>query len=146
MLDDVFAFLKMDENDPESWYTLADVAEGEKLPHNPGGMVEIYQTQSLWNNRQWPRVHAAFAQIWGTEDLWVSNDRASMKPPTRADKLEWDNDGFIHSSPAAGKSSSRCVQRRGGCVIVGLVPARARAKLQDERGIVTRLAGAETTI
>ena len=128
----------MDEKDPESWYTMADVAEGEKLPHNPGGMVEIYQTQSLWNNRQWPRVHAAFAQIWGTEDLWVSNDRASMKPPTRADKPDWDNDGFIHwdSNPAEGKVKF-AVQARG-CTIVGpssMPHALANAVLCDHRRI-----------
>lgn len=89
VIDDVFQFLDMDQSDPESWYTLADVPDGAKLPHNAGGMVEIYQTQSLWNNRQHPRVAAAFAQLWGTEDLWVSNDRACMKPPMRKDKPDW---------------------------------------------------------
>jgi ectoine hydroxylase-related dioxygenase (phytanoyl-CoA dioxygenase family) len=96
VVDDIFEFLSMDPQDAESWYHFADVPEGESLPHNAGGMVEMYQTQSLWDNRQHPRIHAAFAQLWGTEDLWVSNDRASMKPPTRADKPEWDNDGFLH--------------------------------------------------
>jgi ectoine hydroxylase-related dioxygenase (phytanoyl-CoA dioxygenase family) len=59
-------------------------------------MVEIYQHQALWDNRQYPRVHQAFAEIWGTEKLWVSFDRASMNPPERDDwkftgpYLHWD--------------------------------------------------------
>ena len=60
------------------------------------GMVEIYQHQSLWDNRQYPRIHRAFAQIWQTEKLWVSLDRANMKPPTRSQNPEWNNYGMIH--------------------------------------------------
>ena len=33
VVDDIMAFLDMDQHDPESWYHLADVPEGEKLPH-----------------------------------------------------------------------------------------------------------------
>ena len=58
-------------------------------------MTEMYQHQALWDNRQYPRVHQAFAEIWGTEQLWVSIDRASMNPPELPDwkhpgKLHWD--------------------------------------------------------
>ena len=60
------------------------------------GMVEIYQHQALWDNRQYPRLHQAFSEIWGTEKLWVSLDRANMKPPSRADKPDWQNEGMIH--------------------------------------------------
>jgi ectoine hydroxylase-related dioxygenase (phytanoyl-CoA dioxygenase family) len=59
-------------------------------------MVEIYQHQTLWNNRQYPKVHQAFSEIWGTEELWVSLDRANMKPPAQADKPDWQNRGMIH--------------------------------------------------
>ena len=45
VVDDIMAFLDMDQHDPESWYHLADVPEGEKLPHNAGGMVEMYCTR-----------------------------------------------------------------------------------------------------
>eukprot|EP01043_Picozoa_sp_COSAG02_P059180 COSAG02_NODE_7496_length_2986_cov_25.448563_3_plen_425_part_00 len=74
----------------------AALAIVDQDPHHSWEQVEMYQTQSLWNTRQYPKVHAAFAQIWGTEDLWVSNDRASMIPPTRKDKPDWDYDGFMH--------------------------------------------------
>lgn len=83
----VWDFLEMDGDNPDTWY-----------PDPPRGsiMVEIYQHQALWDNRQSPRVHQAFSQIWGTEKLWVSFDRASMNPPERDDwkftgpYLHWD--------------------------------------------------------
>ncbi len=87
VIDEVWAFLGMNRKDPDDWY---------HEPMRKGGMVEMYQTQGLWNNRQHPRVHAAFAEIWGREDLWVSMDRANCKPPNRADKPDWNHDGMIH--------------------------------------------------
>ena len=83
----VWDFLEMDRDDSNSWYP---------DPPRRGIMVEIYQHQALWNNRQYPRVHQAFSEIWGTEKLWVSFDRASMNPPERPDYkfpgpyLHWD--------------------------------------------------------
>ena len=56
----------------------------------------MYQHPALWNNRQHPRVHQAFAEILGTERLWVSIDRACMKPPRHPAHPEYDNKGFIH--------------------------------------------------
>jgi ectoine hydroxylase-related dioxygenase (phytanoyl-CoA dioxygenase family) len=47
----------------------------------------------LWNNRQYPRVHGAFADIWGTDALWVTIDRVNLNPPARSD---WDFKGFVH--------------------------------------------------
>ncbi|MBM3213975.1 hypothetical protein FJZ36_03555 [Candidatus Poribacteria bacterium] len=84
----IWEFLGMDPDDPDDWY---------RPPHKPGaGMVEFYQHQALWDNRQSPRVHGAFADIWRTDKLWVSFDRVNMKPPRRPDKPEWDNKGFVH--------------------------------------------------
>lgn len=82
----VWEFLEMDASNLESWYL---------HPPRQSIMVEIYQHQALWNNRQYPRVHQAFAEVWGNERLWVSFDRASMNPPERDDytyqgKLHWD--------------------------------------------------------
>ena len=87
VIEDIWWFLEMDADEPETWY---------RPPHRPGGMIEMYQTQALWDNRQAPRVHQAFAEIWGTEKLWVSMDRVNMKPPTRPDKPDWDHPGMIH--------------------------------------------------
>ncbi len=79
----VWDFLEMRSDDPRSWY-----------PDPPRGiMAEMYQHQALWDNRQCPRVHQAFAEIWGTEKLWVSIDRASMNPPELPD---WKYPGILH--------------------------------------------------
>ena len=56
----------------------------------------MYQHQAIWDNRQHPKVYQAFAEIWGEEKLWVSLDRANMKPPAREDKPDWNNRGMIH--------------------------------------------------
>ena len=69
----IWDFLEMDPEDPKTWYT---------DPPRRSIMVEIYHHQAFWDNRQAPRVHQAFSQIWGTERLWVSFDRGSMNPPT----------------------------------------------------------------
>jgi hypothetical protein len=84
VVDDIWEFLGVDRNDREAWYT---------APISKAGMLEMYQTQSLWNNRQYPRVYEAFADIWNQENLWVSFDRANMNPPAREG---WDYQGMVH--------------------------------------------------
>ena len=51
---------------------------------------------ALWDNRQSPKVHQAFSEIWGTEKLWVSVDRACMKLPVREDNPDYNYKGFVH--------------------------------------------------
>jgi hypothetical protein len=83
----IWEFLGMDPATPEDWY---------RPPLSPGGMLEVYQHQALWNNRQAPRVHQAFAELLGTEKLWVSFDRVNMKPPRHPGHPQYDHQGFIH--------------------------------------------------
>ncbi|MCW3052542.1 MAG: Protein involved in biosynthesis of mitomycin antibiotics/polyketide fumonisin [Chthonomonadales bacterium] len=83
----LWSFLEMDPANPEDWY---------REPLRPNGMVEMYQHQALWNNRQYPRVYEAFAELLGTRRLWVSIDRACLKPPRHPAHPEYDNKGFIH--------------------------------------------------
>ena len=83
----VWEFLDMDRTNPDTWYP---------DPPRRSIMVEIYQHQALWNNRQYPTIHQAFSQIWGTERLWVSFDRGSLNPPTcdpnaRQFGMHWDS-------------------------------------------------------
>ena len=59
-------------------------------------MVEMYHSQAQWDNHTAPRIHEAFAQIHGTERLWVSHDRVSITPPSRdpdapESGLHWDH-------------------------------------------------------
>ena len=93
----IWDFLGIDAHDPEDWYKYPPRIGGRNnSPISQAGMVEIYQHQALWDNRQYPKVYRAFSEIWQTDRLWVSLDRANMKPPTRPDKPEWDNRGMIH--------------------------------------------------
>jgi hypothetical protein len=85
-------FEEKDPNDPETWYTAAR-AEMQMKELTNTGMVEVYNHQRLWDNRQMPRVHAAFADIWGTERLWVTIDRANLNFPLRPG---FEYKGFIH--------------------------------------------------
>src|SRR5579872_59135 len=87
VIDALWEFLGMDRNDPEDWY---------REPLRTNGMVEIYQHQALWDNRQHPRMHQVFTEIRGTEKLWVSIDRACLKPPRHPGHPEYDHKGFIH--------------------------------------------------
>jgi len=102
----IFDFLGMDPSNPDDWY---------RPPHRTGGMVEMYQHPSMWNNRQHPRVHQAFAESMGTERLWVTIDRVSMKPPADQKYPAYDNKGFTHldanvDAIRAGEDPPRGVQ------------------------------------
>lgn len=64
-----------DRDDPDTWYA----------PNDHGIMVQLFQHPALDANRRSPRIHKAFAQLWGTSDLWVSTDRVGFNPPERPD-------------------------------------------------------------
>ena len=87
VVDALFWFLGLDPKNPDDWY---------REPHSPGGMVEMYQHQALWDNRQWPRIHEAMTELWGTAKLWVSIDRAGLKVPCHPAHPEWNHPGFLH--------------------------------------------------
>jgi Phytanoyl-CoA dioxygenase (PhyH) len=93
-VDAIWQFLGMDRNNPEDWY---------RSPHSPNSLVEIYQHQAFWDNRQSPRIYRAFSQLWGTEKLWVSLDRACMKPPADPNRPDWQWPSFMHWDFDLGK-------------------------------------------
>lgn len=73
-------------DDPASWYG-----------NNVGGFwSDLYQHPALEPARRSERVHKAFAQLWGTSDLWTTIDRTSFNPPEtgsfrlRGPRLHWD--------------------------------------------------------
>jgi hypothetical protein len=61
---------------------------------NNSGMVEIYNHQALWDNRQEQRVYDAFVDIWDDERLWVTIDRANLNTPNKGGRTFT---GFIHT-------------------------------------------------
>jgi ectoine hydroxylase-related dioxygenase (phytanoyl-CoA dioxygenase family) len=97
MVETIWQFLDMDPDDAETWYKYKPYTREDRCsPISGAGMVEMYQHQALWDNRQHPKIHQAFAEIWDDEKLWVSLDRANMKPPARDDRPEWGHQGMIH--------------------------------------------------
>lgn len=71
---------------PASWYDY----------RGNGIMVQHFQHPALEAARRSPRIHKAFAQLWGTADLWVTVDRMSFNPPEtvarrfQGPRLHWD--------------------------------------------------------
>lgn len=88
----IWEYEEKNPHDPLSWYT-PPRAEMQMKELIGSGMVEVYNHQYLWNNRQVPRIYNAFVDIWGTEKLWVTIDRANLNFPLRpGDPFK----GFIH--------------------------------------------------
>lgn len=88
----LWEFEDKNPHDQDTWYT-APRAEIKMKELAGTGMVEVYNNQHLWNNRQTQRVYDAFVDIWGTEKLWVTIDRANLNFPIRPGH---GYKGFIH--------------------------------------------------
>ncbi|MBL4807014.1 MAG: phytanoyl-CoA dioxygenase family protein [Rhodobacteraceae bacterium] len=89
----LWEFDEKNPDDPSTWYA------PQRRPHvrkelNNAGMVEIYNHQYLWDNRMEQRVYDAFVDIWDTEKLWVTIDRANLNPPKQ--DQSGSAEGFIH--------------------------------------------------
>lgn len=75
-----------DPANPASWYGY----------RGNGIMVQHFQHPALDVARTSPRIHKAFAQLWGTADLWTTIDRMSFNPPEtpthlfQGPRLHWD--------------------------------------------------------
>lgn len=78
--------LGADPEDQESWYGV----------RANGIMVQFFQHPALEAVRRSPRIHKAFAQLWGTADLWATTDRCGFNVPERpgapfpGPHLHWD--------------------------------------------------------
>lgn len=90
--DFIWEFDEKDPNNTKTWYA-PPRAEMKMKELTGTGMVEVYNHQYLWNNRQTQRVYDAFVDVWGTERLWVTIDRANLNFPL---PLGEDKKGFIH--------------------------------------------------
>jgi len=88
----LWAFEDKKPDDQSTWYTQAR-AEMQMKELAGTGMVEVYNNQLLWNNRQTEKVYNTFVDIWGTEKLWVTIDRANLNFPIRPG---YEYKGFIH--------------------------------------------------
>ena len=88
----LWEFEEKNPTDPATWYT-APRAEMKMKELAGTGMVEVYNHQQLWNNRQSEKVYQAFTDVWGTEKLWVTIDRANLNFPIQPG---FEYKGFIH--------------------------------------------------
>jgi hypothetical protein len=82
----VWDFLGLAPDQPDGWYQRDQIF-----------WADLFQHPLLNRNRSSPRIHKAFAQLWGTEDLIASVDRVSFNPPVRTgndhsgpSRLHWD--------------------------------------------------------
>ncbi|MEK9612467.1 MAG: phytanoyl-CoA dioxygenase family protein [Flavobacteriaceae bacterium] len=90
--DFLWEFEEKDPNDPNTWYT-PPRAEMQMKELKGTGMVEVYNHQTLWSNRQTQKIYEAFSDVWGTDKLWVTIDRANLNFPI---KKGFEYQGFIH--------------------------------------------------
>lgn len=82
----LWQYLGASPGDPESWYRAV----------TNGIMVQLFRHPALDRIHASPRIHKAFAQLWGSADLWMSTDRCGFNVPVRPDRpfpgpdLHWD--------------------------------------------------------
>jgi len=88
----LWEFEEKDPNDKSTWYA-PPRAEMKMKVLAGTGMVEVYNNQHLWNNRQTQKVYDAFVDLWGVEALWVTIDRANLNFPIRPG---FEYKSFIH--------------------------------------------------
>ncbi|MEC8599182.1 MAG: phytanoyl-CoA dioxygenase family protein [Bacteroidota bacterium] len=88
----LWEFEEKNPKDVSTWYS-EPRAEMQMKELAGTGMVEVYNNQYLWDNRQTQKVYDAFVDIWGTEKLWVTIDRANLNFPIRKG---FEYKGFIH--------------------------------------------------
>lgn len=103
LVDLLWEFSEMSPRDPTTW-SKKQLRNHQMVELNNSGMVEIYNHQYLWDNRQYPRVYDAFVDIWDREDLWVAIDRANLNTPNRDGRaftgfIHWDVDTSLSPLP-----------------------------------------------
>lgn len=137
-------------DDPASW----------RVPLAQGIMSRLFQAPAFTAVRRSPRIHKAFAQLWGTADLWPSCDRGGFNAPLaageqfRATDLHWDvslarpipfgTQGILYLTDTPPEQGAfRCVpgfHRRLDAWLDGL-PAGADPRGQDLHALGVRAIG-----
>lgn len=80
---------------------LTDSARWDEYAGND--FVPMWGHQAQWDIRQLPQLHALWAQLWRTEDLWVSLDMCRFTPPWNPrhagpQPIHWDHDPHDRST------------------------------------------------
>ena len=93
LADLIWEFEELDPNDQSTWYPEKRTELRKKELSFNAGMVELYNHQYLWDNRQYPKVYDAFVDVWGKEELWVTIDRVNFNLPPEPG---FEFKGFMH--------------------------------------------------
>ena len=146
------ALLGMDMANPAEWYNDSGGEYGQAPLEVGPGMVELYQSQGLWDNRCAPRVHRAFAEILGSDQLLVTMDRCNFKPPTRGPADGWNKGLPLHwDGPRPGEATpfTQELGVQGALFLSGAGPGSGGfmcvdgfAKEWEEHGLCTEEGGA----
>jgi len=82
----IWKYLNLSPNEPEKWKAVED-----------GFWLKEFEHPLLDSNRSSQRIYKAFAQLWGTDKLFLSTDRLSFNPPLKEEdlsygpnKIHWD--------------------------------------------------------
>ncbi|WP_368355024.1 MULTISPECIES: phytanoyl-CoA dioxygenase family protein [Comamonadaceae] len=137
----IWTFLGARPEDPASWYPFND----------HGIMVQLFQHEALERNRRNLRIHKAFAQLWGTADLWCTTDRVGFNAPEtpshrfRGPHLHWDvslrmpvpfgTQGILYLADTRAEQGAFTLvpgfHHRLGAWLDGLPGGPASARMQD---------------
>jgi ectoine hydroxylase-related dioxygenase (phytanoyl-CoA dioxygenase family) len=85
----VYDYVGAQKDDPQTWYSRRNMQ---------GIMVQIFQHPALQPARESAVIHKAFAQLWGSSDLFPTTDRCGFNPPEHdryrfpGPHLHWDAD------------------------------------------------------
>lgn len=83
----IYEFIGASPDNPDSWYR---TKVGRDI------WVPLLHHPAFVTNRNSPRIHAAYAQLWGRSDLWMNTDQSGFNPPERprwpfgGQGLHWD--------------------------------------------------------
>ena len=100
----IYSFVQANREEPETWYrnTLdiySDLLPNGKRPHHgPCGMVQMSHHETLWALRQDPSVYGIFKDLYGTDALYVTTDRAHFKAPEDSRFPAWSDPGEVHKN------------------------------------------------
>lgn len=137
----IWEFIGAQPEDPATWYPFND----------HGIMVQLFHHEALERNRRNLRIHKAFAQLWGTADLWCTTDRVGFNAPEtpahrfRGPHLHWDvslrmpvpfgTQGILYLADTRAEQGAFTLvpgfHRRLGAWLDGLPGGPASARTQD---------------
>jgi len=144
-------FLDVRLDRPETWY---------RGPQGHSIWIPLLHHPALWANRDSARIHRAFAQLWGREDLWGNVDQAGFNPPEQpgwkfpGPHLHWDVSlaqpipfgvqGILYlADTAANQGAFTCVPgfHREIESWLSRLPANEDPRMQDLSSLAVPIAG-----